>query len=317
MNKKLTLQILKEDFRTGKITKESFITQAMNMHRQLFSYLEITKSTDIHEISIRPEGISFLIGNEKIKIFIPPEEQRVAPLEIMNFGKYEQNETVVIDLLSSEARCIFDIGANIGYHSIRFAKLNPRCFIHAFEPMTKSYSYLKQNIISNNVESQVFAYNIGLSENGGNLDFFIPPTNETNASMANVSGVRNFKKVVKKTFALDFWSLNNNQKPDFIKCDIEGAELLVFRGAMNMLIAHKPLIFSELLRKWSKAYDYHPNDMINFFNKLGYLCYGIGNSKIRLVQNVTEDTVETNYAFLHDEAHFEVINKLKNLKFKV
>jgi hypothetical protein len=48
----------------------------------------------------------------------------------MNFGKYERNETVFIDLLSSKAFCIFDIGANIGCHSIRFAKRNPQCFIH-------------------------------------------------------------------------------------------------------------------------------------------------------------------------------------------
>jgi hypothetical protein len=32
MNKKMTLQILKEDFKTEKITKEIFITQAIYVH---------------------------------------------------------------------------------------------------------------------------------------------------------------------------------------------------------------------------------------------------------------------------------------------
>ena len=315
MNKKLTLANLKKNFKSGKLTKECFINEAMDVHRHLFDYLEITKTTDINKITITPNGLSFLIGEESIEMLIPPEEKRVAPLEIINFGKYEPNETHVIDLLSSEAKHIIDIGANIGYHSIRFAKRYPKSVIHAFEPMKTSYTYLMKNIIVNSVKSQVFTYNLGLSNSIGNINFFIPPGNGTNASMLNVSGDKNSKKVSVNTSTLDQWCIDENIKPNFIKCDVEGAELLVFQGAKKTLLINKPLIFTELLRKWSKPYSYHPNEMIIFFNKLGYLCFGIGDSKVRYVEQVTEETIETNYVFVHKEAHIKVLNDLKNLKW--
>jgi len=315
MNKKLTLANLKENFKTGKLTKECFINEAMDVHRHLFDYLEITKTTDINKITITPNGLSFSIGEESIEMLIPPEEKRIAPLEIINFGKYEPNETHVIDLLSSEAKHIIDIGANIGYHSIRFAKRYPKSVIHAFEPMKTSYTYLMKNIIVNSVKSQVFTYNLGLSNSIGNTNFFIPPGNSVNASMLNVSGDKSSEKVSVKTSTLDQWCIDENIKPNFIKCDVEGAELLVFQGAKKTLLINKPLIFTELLRKWSKPYNYHPNEMIIFFNKLGYLCFGIGDSRVRHVEQVTEETIETNYVFVHKEAHIKVLNDLKNLKW--
>jgi len=67
-------------------------------------------------------------------------------------------------------------------------------------------------------------------------------------------------------------------KIDFIKCDVEGAELFVFLGAKKVLLEHKPIIFCEMLRKWCKKFKYHPNEIILLFYKLGYKCFYINNS---------------------------------------
>ena len=315
MNKNKLLQKLRESLKAGKLTKESFINRAMDIHRLLFNYTEIIKNTDVNKISITPNGLSFFIGDEAIEMFIPPEDKRVAPIEIMNFGKYEPNETIVMNLISSDAKHIFDIGANIGYYSIYFAKRYPNSIVHSFEPVKTNYSYLKQNILANEVESQVLTYNLALSDSIGDTDFFIPPNNGANASMINVSNDVNSKKEITKMSTLDQFCKDQNIKPNFIKCDTEGSELLVFQGAKKILLIDKPVIFSELLRKWSKPFGYHPNEMITFFNKLGYLCFGIGENKVRHMEEVTEDTVETNYVFLHSNAHVEILNKLKSLKW--
>ena len=181
--------------------------------------------------------------------------------------------------------------------------------------MKTSYSYLKQNILANDVKSQVLTYNLALSDSIGDVDFFIPPRNGINSSMINVSGNKNSKKINAKMSTLDQCCKDQNIKPNFIKCDVEGAELLVFRGGKETLLIDKPLIFTELLRKWSKPYGYHPNEMINFFDKLGYLCFGIGKHSVCHIEKVTENTVETNYVFLHCNEHIKIINKLKSLKW--
>ena len=313
MNKIMKFNTLKKNFKEGRLDKEKFINRAMKFHQQLFDYLEVLKDTDVHKISITSDGLCFLIGEEQIIMFIPPNEKRVAPLEIMNFDKYEANESCLIDILSSEAKQIIDIGANIGYYTIKFAKKYPKSIIHAFEPMNTSYSFLKKNILENNVETNTYCYNVALSESCGEIDFFVPPTNGTNASIINVSGDINSKKVITKTLTLDHWCKDQNVIPDFIKCDVEGAELLVFKGGKETLKVNKPIIFTELLRKWSKPYGYHPNDMINYFKELGYLCYGIGNDGVKLIYKVDNKTIETNYIFVHEKKHSTIINKLQNM----
>ena len=85
---------------------------------------------------------------------------------------------------------------------------------------------------------------------------------------------------------LDQWTANQQIKPDFIKCDVEGAELLVFRGGQETLRRDQPIVFAELLRKWSKPFGYHPNDMLCLFRGLGYLCYAVGSKGVHRIENV-------------------------------
>lgn len=312
MNQKL--QDLKDQFGAGSLAKPDFIRQALDVHRHLFDYVGITRSTDVHEISITPEGVSFVMGEERIRLFAPAEEARVAPIEVMNFGRYEPEETQVMDLLSADAKNILDVGANIGWYAVRFAKRQPEVRVHAFEPMPQAHAFLQRNVAANGVGHRVSSYNYGLSEAGGSFEFFIAPTGGTNASLLNVAGAADARKVMGLTLTLDQWVANQQLKPDFIKCDVEGAELLVFRGGRETLKRDKPIVFAELLRKWAKPFGYHPNDMLNFFRELGYRCYAVGTSGVRRLDEVTDETPETNYAFVHAEAHGAAIAALEALK---
>lgn len=313
MTKITTLHALKEDLQCGRLTKPEFIKRALEIHRLLFCYVEITQSTDIHEIVIDSSGVSFVMGDERIRLFAPAEEARVAPIEIMNFGRYEPEEARVMDLLSYGAKQILDIGANIGYYAVRFAKRNPEARVHAFEPMPVSYSYLQRNISINDCGSQINSYNYGLSEVCGSFEFFIAPTGGTNASLRNVNDAADARKCIGLTLTLDQWCENLEVKPDFIKCDVEGAELLVFRGARETLMRHKPIVFSELLRKWARPFGYHPNDVLGFFRELGYICYAVGNGGVRQITKVNDETIETNYAFVHAEAHDKALAQLQTM----
>ena len=307
------LQDLKDQFAQGGIQKADFIREALDIHRNLFDYVGVMQNTDVHEVLITAEGISFVIGEERIRLFAPPEEARVAPIEVMNFDHYEPEETRVMDLLTPGAKQILDIGANIGWYTVRFAKRHPQARVHAFEPMPTSYAFLQRNVAANGVGAQVFCYNYGLSETGGSIEFFITPTGGTNASLLNVSNAQDARAVVGLTMTMDQWTANQMIAPDFIKCDVEGAELLVFRGGRETLKKHRPIVFAELLRKWSKPFGYHPNDMLAFFRELGYRCYTVSKGGARPIEQVTDETPETNYAFLHGEAHREAIAALEAL----
>ncbi len=307
-----SLVALKAQFQNGSLSKPDFIAQSLQHHRQLFEYVDITRTTDVREILITPEGICFVIGDERIRLYCPENEARVAPIEVMNFGRYEPAETRVMDILAEGSSAILDVGANIGLYAIRFAKCVPSAHVYAFEPLPRSNAFLQRNVAANAVGERVTCFNYGLSDAAGTVDFFISPTAGTNASLKNVAGADNARAVVGMVLTLDQWVNNQGVVPDFIKCDVEGAELLVFRGGKTTLAEHHPIVFAELLRKWSKPFGYHPNDMLQYFFELGYQCFAVSDSGVRAITEVTEETPETNYAFLHAHKHAKTIAKLVN-----
>jgi FkbM family methyltransferase len=305
-----TFSELKQQFQAGTLPKPDFIRNALAVHKTLFGYVDVTRTTDVREILITADGVSFVLGDERIRLYAPENEGRVAPIEVMNFNHYEPAETRVMDILAANARTILDVGANIGLYAIRFAKRLPSARVFAFEPLPTSHAFLQRNVAANGVGERVSCFNYGLSETSGTVDFFISPAAGTNASLLNVAGAQDARRVVGLTLTMDQWTSNQSVAPDFIKCDVEGAELLVFRGARATLAQHQPIVFTELLRKWSKPFGYHPNDMLAYFFELGYQCLAVGETGVRRISEVTDDTPETNYAFLHGDRHGATIQRL-------
>jgi FkbM family methyltransferase len=59
--------------------------------------------------------------------------------------------------------------------------------------------------------------------------------------------------------------------PDFLKIDVEGAELLVLRGAAQAFAeGFRPLMLIELFAPWERAFEYGPWDVLSYLTDLGY-----------------------------------------------
>lgn len=74
-------------------------------------------------------------------------------------------------------------------------------------------------------------YNIGFSDEETNIDIFLNPNCSGNSSLANLSG--STEKVKCKITTVDLFVRQNDFKIDFIKCDVEGAEFLVFKALLK------------------------------------------------------------------------------------
>jgi hypothetical protein len=90
---------------------------------------------------------------------------------------------------------------------------------------------------------------------------------------------------------------------DLVKVDVEGAELLVLKGGMKTIGEHRPILFLELLRKWSKPFGYHPNDVIALLGGLGYGCYTHDEGRLVRFASMTDESVQTNFFFANPERH--------------
>jgi FkbM family methyltransferase len=277
------------------------------LHNTLFEYAEFLKQTEIEEIKIT-DGRVVMTSHKGIKIYCDPEDYRIAPIEILNFGDYERIESEMMLNLISEDAFVFDIGANIGWYSINIANDKPRARIFSFEPITKTYNYLRGNIELNRL-SNIHPYNIGFSDEKRDAVFYYYPEGSGNASLSNLSQSDNVIEVNCRLETLDSFIKKRDIRVDFIKCDVEGAELIVFKGGIMSLKEFKPIMFVEMLRKFAKAFDYHPNQLISLLNDLGYQCFTICEKGLKKFGKMDEETIQTNFIFLHTEKHQEEIEQ--------
>jgi FkbM family methyltransferase len=297
---------LRQLYKDGAISKQKFIKQMHEHHSILFEYRDLLKNNIIKKIEIS-ENLVIMTFHD-IKMIIDEYDERTAPIEALNFSGYEKEETDFILTIIGESLhpdfTVFDIGANVGWYSLNISKKFPGIKIHAFEPIPKTFRYLNDNIKLNGLKN-ITTNTFGLSNSDKNVLFYYYKEGSGNSSLVNLSN--RGEEMSSKVYELDNYVKNNNLRVDFIKCDVEGAELFVFEGALKTLKDQKPIVFTEMLRKWSSRFNYHPNVIISLFRNIGYNCYTLRDGKLIPFSFMKEDTVETNFFFLHKEYHAEKI----------
>lgn len=118
---------------------------------------------------------------------------------------------------------IIDCGSNIGISILYFKKLYPNARIISFEPFDRAFSILLENINNNNLQN-ITALNYGLSNHNGQGNLFFDPQKPTSLSMSFFEERIKGNSQVAKTICLSSYI---DQPVDFVKMDIEGAELVV------------------------------------------------------------------------------------------
>lgn len=265
----------------------------------------------------------------------------MTPLEILNFRHYERLDSAMIFELVEDDALVFDIGGNIGYYSIALAKMK-HCTIHAFEPVASTYKQFIANAYYNGVQDRVRINNFGLFDKSGELTFYVYKQDFGNASAAIMHEEKDNEKIICKVEQLDeYVKAQGVERIDFIKLDVEGAEIFALRGGLKSIEKYKPILFVEMLRKWAAKYGYHPNEIIAMLEQIGYICCfaceeslqsPTANPRIAEEENqarndnenaqkptpiflkqlkqMTEDTTQTNFFFLHKEKHKAQIQRL-------
>lgn len=307
-----SLQKIRDQHLSGALSKPEYIqTMYQSRHAQLFEYAKYLKETDVESIEIKNGEVVMTSRKYGIKMQCPEGDHRVAPIESLNFQNYEEKDASMILKLVPESGVVFDVGANMGWYSLLIARQVKGCQIHAFEPIPKTYSFLTKNIALNQAAS-VTAHHFGLSNERKDLSFYFYPEGSGNASSENLSERADAEMVTCHVEKLDDFANANNLHVDFIKCDVEGAELFAFQGAYETLKRDKPIVFTEMLRKWAAKFNYHPNEIFALFSSLGYRSFYAEGAVLIELNEMTDKTVETNFFFLHSEKHQQHIDGLSS-----
>jgi len=191
---------------------------------------------------------------------------------------YEQEILEDLQGYIPEGSTILDIGANIGNHSLYWARHNGAKRIHSFEPLPMTFRVLQENIRLNGLEEIIIAHNLGLGDKDEHaiLDEFHLTNVGGTCFKSEESGEKGRKvKTPFKFVTLDSLALTE-EKIHFIKIDTEGFERQVLTGAYNTLLAHKPILFIEsfpknfaFVKEFCKTMGYqdpiyYPGDVDNY-----------------------------------------------------
>jgi len=159
---------------------------------------------------------------------------------------YEQHMLDWIGKNEKLSGAFFDVGSNIGNHSIYAGKfLKDISQIVAFEPVYGAI--FQSNMIMNDLQDRTLFFDCGLAATDGERAVFVRggSYNPGATDLVEGSGV-----VVRSLDSMDV------PVPGLIKIDVEGMEIEVLRGAVNLIKKHKPLLYVEVDTKDSRLEEF-------------------------------------------------------------
>ena len=151
-------------------------------------------------------------------------------------GLYEYEKQKVISREVRPGSVFWDVWANVGFYSLLASKLVGSGKVFAFEPAPRNLFYLRKHLALNGA-ANVEVLAAAVSDRNGTSFFEVEET----GFMGRLSGEGG---ITVPTATLD--SLVAEGKvlpPDYVKMDIEGAELLALRGATRTFQRFHPVLF--------------------------------------------------------------------------
>lgn len=158
-------------------------------------------------------------------------------------------EENTLRLLPLAGAVVYDVGANIGVFSLFFSRqVGASGQVVAFEPAAANFAKLMRNLRLNRV-SNVLPMALGLGAAAATCAAYaIGGSGGTMTMMQSESpDPRYVRAGTMRVEPLDAVAAEHAlPKPDFIKLDVEGAELDVIEGARGVLRSSRPRLFIEL-----------------------------------------------------------------------
>lgn len=181
----------------------------------------------------------------------------------------------------SSARCILDIGANLGNHTIYWGKHTHAEKIYSFEPYGVNFELLNNNV-KNNSLGNVITVNKGVGEKCGYTS--IENFDESNYGATTLSSNVTTEGEIEIIDIDSFCSEVGMETVDFVKIDTEGYEEKVLAGMRTTLKKWHPDLWIEVSRQTVR-------NVINQMKDFGYILAALGGC---------------NCLFLYQERHPEI-----------
>ena len=175
-----------------------------------------------------------------------------------------RNIVLTKTILNLKKGSIIEVGANIGTETISLADIC-KDKVYAFEPYLPNYQEIEYLKLKNNLDNLIISSK-AISNYIGETDFVTPSENSSGSGsiVANNNTLQNKSLVKVKVSTLDS-ELNKNEDFSVILIDVEGNELNVLKGAIEIIKKSKPFIILEVNKRLLNSNNNNEfHELINF-----------------------------------------------------
>lgn len=197
-------------------------------------------------------------------------------LAVRYFSRSVEQRTFVACIERGDT--VYDVGANEGHFTILFSHLvGRRGAVRAFEPAPPALVKLRRRVAREITWDNVRVEATALADFVGVTELVMPGSDDGQASL-HVHHVGSWAQAATRhSFPVQVTTLDDYvaregipQRVDFIKCDAEGAELSILRGARDLLASMRPALYLEFFGEWMSDFGYSATDLLNFLRAAGY-----------------------------------------------
>jgi FkbM family methyltransferase len=180
------------------------------------------------------------------------------------FGIWEPHLARVLRSRMSRGMHCIDAGAHHGWYSLFLASMvGPDGRVYAFEPDSRAFAKLEQNVALNDHPSQLQIFQAALGSASGTT------TLKTDDDSLNTAVSESGTVIVPATTIDNYRTVG--RPVDIIKLDIEGSEWDALRGAEETLYRDRPMLQVEINPRTAHARGWEPRDMLTWLQeRYGY-----------------------------------------------
>ncbi|HOJ01978.1 MAG TPA: FkbM family methyltransferase [Anaerolineaceae bacterium] len=164
-------------------------------------------------------------------------------------GTYEVDLQDAIKKYCERGMVVYDVGANIGYISLMFAKQSGETGrVFAFEPLPANCARLQENIELNDLTGRIHLTQAAVVDKPGKISFMVHQSGAMGKAQGSLGRDEHYMRAIEvKAITLDdFIFQQGHVCPDLVKMDIEGGEVLAIKGMQRTLRECNPIMLVEI-----------------------------------------------------------------------
>jgi len=225
------------------------------------------------------------------KIFLDSKDSLFLSID----GNYDSYETEIAHQQIKKGNIVLDIGANIGFYTLIFAKLvGDKGKVIAFEPEPSNFGILKKNVETNGYKNVILVPK-AVSDKNGEIKLYL--SSFSNAIPRIHKSDFCDRSIEIESVRLDDYlkTINFQERIDFIKIDVEGAEVKVLEGMRSTIQKNNNVkILVEFAPVSIKESGYAPEKLLEMLKGNGFNLQSI-NSKARKLEPVNTKQLLKSY----------------------